>query len=946
MEDKSLFVYDYVNLKNRQLVRKNGKKRYLGDVDGRYRYHAPQQTQSLMGSLIKLDFPETRAINTKSADAIIADQSKQIRSTYQKTFRNATLEAWSRPDSSLDDRPYSSLESRPQTAPESTFDLQPQINNRPHTTGNRMYRTPSRKPPRASGFMVVKVKPDGSMKDVGIRTVTEEIRDWWQQDDKRQRERARKAHSQNLKRYDSFAGQWLSFAGDQGEKEAEGGVIDAFTGHVPRDEFYNIESRVGASVAMQLRNGNRVRVGVNGILQSDSLKVKKWKNDPEDPPKKDSIEDIFREARAKAPAVVPLEKETEGKVRQKQAEDLIPLSWTEQIDKPNVKVLGLREPCSPPPKLDLSERHPVVFHPLVRDGSRPQSSVKLGRYRINQQSRRKIGIDGAESLNNRITRVTVDQINRAEGNSRELTDEDYENLLQERIKSVNVEEEDEEEDGENEDDDLLDEVITEGREGYTHPSPRRKLEDMQENSMYSIGRESERSGLTVEKPPTMRSLQASMHDFAIHGSPPEKSRPHVRQVASAIPSTRHAQSMDPALSAPPRTMARSAGSQRIQPRENDLKRLGAQSASSRRALSSASSRKRYSFDQPVTPHNAHSPRPNLIKPGHLPRSKVSSISQGPQEGDQEYIKFSQQILRPGDARSRESSAGLMAMGESNQPRHGSGDMRYRPEPSIISTDDVVSVDSMNVHRGDPHQKPDHYHEDGTKCTCSEEAKRAMSAALSAMSHVSTDHSVINIPTAPMTPSESDRNSLSDMDPLSSTSSFRRTSFDEDDWKDTSGNDSKPETSASGHRTAAEQVTESGDHSNITDIGSPTPSREIIINKDDGLDAQGITPPRSAGKKRTVKFSDEIPEPFVPYTSPSSTPRDPAHPGSREGSVNSGDFAPEEKRPDLTATEPSSRAGSASQELMELRSKIKADLQQSQAETQQDLEELKSQGPSG
>ena len=51
------------------------------------------------------------------------------------------------------------------------------------------------------------------------------------------------------------------------------------SGQVPKDEFYNIESHVGASVATQLRTGNKVRVGVNGKLQSDSLRVKKWKNE-------------------------------------------------------------------------------------------------------------------------------------------------------------------------------------------------------------------------------------------------------------------------------------------------------------------------------------------------------------------------------------------------------------------------------------------------------------------------------------------------------------------------------------------------------------------------------------------------------------------------------------------------------------------------------------------
>ena len=79
------------------------------------------------------------------------------------------------------------------------------------------------------------MKPDGSVKNMGIHSVTEEIRRWWEIDDKKEREKARKAHSQNLKRYDSFAGQWLSFAGSTVETAGDGGVIEAFTGsHLPR----------------------------------------------------------------------------------------------------------------------------------------------------------------------------------------------------------------------------------------------------------------------------------------------------------------------------------------------------------------------------------------------------------------------------------------------------------------------------------------------------------------------------------------------------------------------------------------------------------------------------------------------------------------------------------------------------------------------------------------
>ena len=455
-------------------------------------------------------------------------------------------------------------------------------------------------------------------------------------------------------------------------------------------------------------------------------------------------------------------------------------------------------------------------------------------------------------------------------------------------------------------------------------SPRRTAEDLQEASAYSIGKESDMSGLTVDKPATVRSQgSADLMGATQHGSRPE--RPYVRQVASAMPGTRQARSNDAQLSAPPRSMIRSAGSQRIQPpMDTTGQRLGARSAGSQRALSSASSRIKYSFDQKVTPRTAQSPRPNLARPGHLPRSKVSSISTGPQEGDSEYIKFSQQILKPGEGQGHDP--GMNAIHQFHDLTYGQ--FESMRNTSISSMDDGGSVDSMNVHRGDPRQEKAHYHEDGTKCTCSAEAKRVMSAALSAMTRVSGDHSVINIPTAPMTPSDSDRNSLSDMDPLSSTSSFHRASLGEEDWKESSFDQS-------GYHAPEHQ------HQG-TEGDSPTPSKEMVINRHDGLDSLGITPPRSAGKKRTVKFSDEIEEPFVPYTSPISTPRDPQHPGSAEGSLHSGEFVHSDNRPDLTAS--SMMSGEASGELSVLRAKIKADLQKTQAETEQDLRGMKSPAP--
>ena len=42
------------------------------------------------------------------------------------------------------------------------------------------------------------------------------------------------------------------------------------------DDVYNIEGSIGTKVATSLHRGDKIRIGINGRMQSDSLKIKKW----------------------------------------------------------------------------------------------------------------------------------------------------------------------------------------------------------------------------------------------------------------------------------------------------------------------------------------------------------------------------------------------------------------------------------------------------------------------------------------------------------------------------------------------------------------------------------------------------------------------------------------------------------------------------------------------
>ena len=41
-------------------------------------------------------------------------------------------------------------------------------------------------------------------------------------------------------------------------------------------DYYNVEGSVGSRIAQQLQKGDKIRIGINGTIQSQDLKVKRW----------------------------------------------------------------------------------------------------------------------------------------------------------------------------------------------------------------------------------------------------------------------------------------------------------------------------------------------------------------------------------------------------------------------------------------------------------------------------------------------------------------------------------------------------------------------------------------------------------------------------------------------------------------------------------------------
>ncbi|KAJ8040405.1 hypothetical protein HOLleu_14686 [Holothuria leucospilota] len=985
MEEKAMHAYNYVDLKTKEYNRKHLKQRYLGDVNGRYSRAKSPAAPGVVGSLVNLDFPETRAINLKTADHIISDQSQMIRQTFDKNQREAVLEEWARPPSVLIERPHQAaentgktgylyaiyfhpsavlLDSRPvwcssaPTLPTGGPRLRPcdsdlemdsntsysdsdlaghrphtalgshDVNHnpfqgapppRPYSTGS--FRTPSRKPPQPSGFMWVKMKQKGSdVKDVSFRKITDEIHDYWENEDKKDRERKRRAKSENLKRHDSFAGQWLSFAG--AGPDGAGGMVDAFTGEYS-DQYYNIDGKVGSTVARQLQSGTKLHIGRNGELQSESLRVKEWRRQSQ---KRESVEDALRNFHNTS-------RQEAEKVLNKPA-CLIPLDWSEQVAQPDVKILGISKPTTPPPREDLSERHPVVYNRLIPANAKPKVQIKLDKFCIRHRSKPKRNIDGTESLNQRITMITVDDLAKNENDNDAMTMDEYQELLRQKLESVPADE---------------------GTVGESHPDLMQRLSPRTEDdlnrdkslSLSSLGKGSDVSGTTVDKPPSLsfesRDNTSSPTDD-VPASLPSPSRRMVRNQRSAPAvavrrSTSHGSSTTNPGIRPKSEMTRRA----------DRKPLSGHSG---RAQSSTSQR-RYVFDLPPTPRSAQSPR---VKRGQFHRSGVPSINSGPREGEQEYIKISHQIPSPYQATNREAPVGISDVDDVDSRPSSPGSMRG-------------SVSSLNVLGGGEENQHIHHEEN---CSCTQEAKRALSAALSGLSSSHTEHGpFINIPTARLSPAGTS-DLPSEVDAIrSSRLSFTQRSQPEDDdsdqyseKEDLSDIDDYPGTPP------LEDGVENGsleNHDLLDDAGginglekladndtipSQHPSKEeIIINREDGLQSQesllpkkeerSISPSRPEGK-RTVTFREDLLEPSAPTTTPFSTPRDSIELFSEDDAENgvAGDETGVKEEGKLDENKSQRRMGSASKELTDLREQIKSDLRQTQEEVKKDLEEMK------
>ncbi|XP_077981490.1 uncharacterized protein LOC144436547 [Glandiceps talaboti] len=731
MTERCLAALDYVDLQCKQIHRKHTKNRSLGDLESKYRYCPPRSASTIISTLVDLDFPETRAINDISATSIITEQRRHIQDTYKRATRtvnsapssrtrtvisprSATLDRRTCTPEPSRSRVLSATRIRPFTAVEAKVSK----HNRMSSANNRSKLPRSKSADTDTGrYMMVKMKRDGSSRSTSFRDVTRSIHDQWDSEDKALKKGVKKGRKVGT--FDPNTAQWYTFTGGSPAKP-DAGVVNAFAG---KEIFYKIEGSVGDKVAQQIRNGSKIRIGVNGSIQTENGNLQ-----AED----DSGE---QEVHSKRAATAPVQ-------------EYVPLCWQDQVAKPTARVMAPLIPTPKPPKPDLSERHPVIFEKLIKDEDvKPRTDLRPDSYRVRQRVKNKLNIDGTASLNSRITVVTVDKY---EDDQESLSSTDYNEILSEKLYADTIPT------PEPEPTPIVEEK----------PKSGKKERKLQEDGLRSLSRESFNSAGTLEKPITPQAsivsgtvTDATFITTGVNPYKPHKGSTSVHRVSSGTSSVKINIEKAPAKT--------------VSVKGHGLAKPG---QLHRTGVPSISSPGRHDADQtsfiqiaqaisiPDTPsvHDLSSPMRsntdiNISSAQHNAKALSTVIDSN---------KVPDNVL-PRSKHERDMKAGdaINLRGKQMQVirSDGSGDNESRRSSAASSTG------SMHVHKGTNGHGPGHV------CTCTPEAKRAMAEFISHQppppTPITPPGSVrdadirhyINIPTAPMIAGESDIHSVSDLD---------------------------------------------------------------------------------------------------------------------------------------------------------------------------------------
>lgn len=389
MAQRYIVAMDFADMHARKILRKQAKKRPLGEIEIRNRYHPPQPVLSCR--TVNIDVTGTRTYRPKSSTDIIKEQHQLIHNIYNRSRNIQSAPSKGRRSMSSNKQHYEDqdhlrkfqrinieIQGRPLTSksqPSTPRSNRPKSNqHRPKTAGAIHKSTAKGNNPLLMSNQVTK-------------SLTQKIHEQW---DPENHDLNQGTFVRGQSKEGPSLDSWLMFGGTPAEGST--GIVDAFALNEDA-EYYNIESSVGSRVAQQLQKGDKVRIGINGNVQSQDLKVKKWN----------------RETSYVKEELV---------AEKKKSDMIIPLCWDDAVSSPVFKVISPKGEKEEKIQPNLCETHPVLF---TKENEEEAMKNKIsmtvierpGSFKVKHRPKSRTYITGHEQ-NNKIIDITIDQKSESE----------------------------------------------------------------------------------------------------------------------------------------------------------------------------------------------------------------------------------------------------------------------------------------------------------------------------------------------------------------------------------------------------------------------------------------------------------------------------------------------------------------------------------------------------
>ncbi|XP_064625746.1 uncharacterized protein LOC135486673 isoform X2 [Lineus longissimus] len=417
-----------LGLHSKELFKKTMKRRPLGDIETRHAVRAPRNPVLSMRLVDVSDVAQKTSYRPKSSSDIVERQREEFHRLCARSAKSASVPRPKHSQEENRNKPYTTII---QVKGENTHKASNRPQSCPNTLLTSSWRNPALKRP-TSGPQRPKTSASGSSTPQTESRLTVQIDPEYYERSlaKKQCESQigthRKDENHNLNVGIFIRGkkkegqtdkdtQWLTFGG--GVRNSAG-VVDAFSVMKNSEEYFSIDGRTGMVVAKNLQKTDKVQIGVNGRLSktTSSRTLQSTQNNASEEQNKD-LPDM-------------------GQVGVKdEIKEPVPLCWSDQLKKPEVKVWTARGEQSEKQKPSVSETKPVIFNKLLPEEEKPSQLVSPRRmpspdgYKVRQRTKIRKWLDGTDT--NFMTILSIDA--RGEEEDKDLELVDYEKLINDQF---------------------------------------------------------------------------------------------------------------------------------------------------------------------------------------------------------------------------------------------------------------------------------------------------------------------------------------------------------------------------------------------------------------------------------------------------------------------------------------------------------------------------------